>query len=58
MSDNFLSISTEYVDIDVVGGVVTLTGIVSSEIESRVIEKKVKNIDGVKRVDNKLLVGS
>jgi osmotically-inducible protein OsmY len=54
MSDNFLSKSVQLVDINAVDGVVTLSGVVSSDIEARVLEKKVKNIEGVKKVENRL----
>jgi hyperosmotically inducible protein len=56
MSDSSLSASGKLVSVETNDGVVTLTGTVPSKDESRYIERKVKAMDGVKRVDNQLTI--
>lgn len=56
MSDSSLSGSGKLVSVETNDGVVTLTGTVPSKDESRYIERKVKAMDGVKRVDNQLTI--
>lgn len=58
MRDNSLSSSGRSVGVETTNGVVTLTGNVPSLDESRAIERKVKAVSGVRRVDNQLTIGS
>lgn len=46
------------IDTDVEKGVVTLSGNVENEIDKRLAEELIENLDGVKDVDNKLTVMS
>lgn len=54
MSDNALSTNAKNIKIITVQGVVTLRGPVGSSNEKDAIERKVKSINGIMRVDNQL----
>lgn len=54
--DSSLSASARNVNVETTDGVVTLTGNVDSRKEFYEIERKVKSVDGVRRVDNQLIV--
>jgi osmotically-inducible protein OsmY len=58
ISDSHLSATARFVSVTTEDGVVTLTGNVKDKEESRYIERKVKNISGVRKVDNQLTVNS
>jgi len=56
MNDTSLSRSGRLVGVETTDGVVTLTGDVPTTDESRSIERKVKSIKGVRRIDNQLII--
>lgn len=56
MNDSSLSRSGRLVGVETNNGVVTLTGDVPTTDESRAIERKVKSVKGVRRVDNQLTI--
>jgi len=58
LSDSTLSASARFVSVTTNNGVVTLTGNVHSSEESRRIERKVKSVTGVRKVDNQLTVNN
>ncbi len=58
MSESNLSASARFVSVTTNDGVVTLTGTVPTREDSRHIERKVKGVSGVRRVDNQLTIGS
>lgn len=58
MSDSNLSAAARFVSVSTQDGVVTLTGTVSSENDSHMLESKVKSITGVKEVNNQLMIGA
>jgi hyperosmotically inducible protein len=58
ISDTHLSATGRFVSVTTEDGVVTLTGNVKDKEESRYIERKVKNISGVRKVDNQLTINS
>ncbi len=56
MGDSSLSSSARMVSVTTNNGVVTLTGNVASRDESRKVVSLVESVDGVKNVDNQLVV--
>lgn len=56
-NDNDLSQYSQNVNVDTTNGVVTLTGSVPSKDVSNSIERKVKSVDGVRKVNNQLMIG-
>jgi len=58
MTDNSLSSSARMISVTTNNGVVTLTGTVASKEESRRVVGIVKNVPGVKSVDNQLTVSN
>ncbi len=54
MSDSALSGSTHFIHVETNNGIVTLTGKVHSPDESRHIERKVRDLGGVRQVNNQL----
>src|SRR5262245_12916240 len=54
MEDEVLSPQGKVIRVTVVDGVATLRGPVSQEREKQEIERKIRNIEGVKTVDNQL----
>lgn len=58
MADNSLSVSSRIVSVETTNGVVTLTGTVSSKEEYNHIERKVKSISGVRKVNNQLTINT
>jgi len=58
MSDSALSTSARFVSVTTNDGVVTLTGTAASKEELSYIERKVKSVSGVRKVDNQLTIKS
>lgn len=56
IEDEFLSPEGKAVKVVILNGTVTLIGSVPQDKEKQDIERKVKNIEGVKKIDNKLTV--
>lgn len=56
MSDSKLTTSGRFVSVETNDGVVTLTGNVRSQDEFDSIERKVRSIKGVRKVDNQLTI--
>lgn len=54
MDDETLSINAKNIKITTANGVVTLRGVVITEKEKGQIHRKIKGIEGVKEVDNRL----
>lgn len=58
MSDNSLSSSARMISVTTNNGVVTLSGTVASSEENRKVVKMVKDVCGVKNVDNQLTIAN
>lgn len=58
MNDSSLSQNARYINVDTNNGIVTLSGYVSSKEESYAIERKVKTVNGVRKVNNQLTINS
>lgn len=58
VADNSLSSSARMISVTTNNGVVTLTGTVASKEESRRVVRMVKNVSGVKSVDNQLTISN
>ena len=56
MNDSNLSTASRFIDVETYNCVVTLTGDVSSKEISNAIERKVKTIKGVRKVNNQLTI--
>lgn len=54
--DDSLSATARFISVSTTDGVVTLEGTVASRSEGRYVIKSVKNVEGVRRVKNKLRV--
>lgn len=58
LSDSALSISSRFVNVTTNNGVVTLTGTVPSAREMSEIIYRIKNVEGVKKVNNQMRVSN
>ncbi len=55
-SDEF--VKARYIEVDVSNGVVTLTGVVESSSQKRMAADIARSVEGVRKVENKLVVGN
>lgn len=55
LSDEF--VKSRYIDVDVLNGVVYLTGLVESASQRRMAADLARGVDGVRKIENQLVVG-
>jgi hyperosmotically inducible protein len=56
ITDTSISITSRFISVTTTSGIVTLTGSVSKRTDREKIDNIAKNIDGVKRVHNKIVI--